>query len=201
MATIRAAGPADVAHLRTVCALAYRDNPLMRWVLPDAATRDDACAAWLGPALERYLAAGRVDVLTAGDDVVAVAAWRMPGLDPSGTAAAATLPQPAGVLRALVGRARAAEVLAALAGSAALAPAVPGPYLNYLAVHPDRQGRGHGGELLRHGLAALAGAAGTPWLGTTDARNVPFYERHGFVVSGSHDLAPHGPALAVLHRP
>jgi len=197
--TIRPARADDLPHLRTVCALAYRDNPLMRWVLPDAATRPDACAAWLGPSLERYLAAGRVDVLTVDDDVVAVAAWRLPGVDATGTAVAATLPRPAGVLRALVGEARAAHVLDALGGAAALAPASSGPYLNYLAVRPGHQGRGHGGDLLRHGADALAHATGTPWLATTDPRNVPFYERHGFTRAGALDLAPDGPVLAVLH--
>lgn len=197
MPTTRTATPADLPALRTVCALAYRGNPLMRWVLPDGATRADACALWLGPSLERYLAAGRVDVLTVDDDVVALAAWRPATPVPS--PAPAHLPTPAGALAALVGPARAAEVLGALGGGADLAPDPPGPYLNYLAVHPDHQGHGLGGELLQHGLAGLAGERGTPWLATTDERNVPFYERHGFTAAGTHPLGDDGPTLRVMH--
>ena len=201
MATIRSATPADAPDLRTVCAHAYRDNPLMRWVLPDDATRADACAAWLGPSLDHHVAAGRVDVLTVDGAVVALAAWRLPV--PVGTASpvAVTLPRPAGVLRALVGEPRATQVLQALGRTADLAPAAPGPYLNYLAVHPDHQGRGLGGLLLRHGLAGTSDAGGTAWLGTTDPRNLPFYERHGFATAGTVALDAPGPCLTVLHAP
>ena len=62
---IEAATWADAPAVRTVLARAYRDNPLMVWALPDAATRDDACAAWLGPSVDRYLADGRVHVARA----------------------------------------------------------------------------------------------------------------------------------------
>lgn len=198
MWSIRPASPADLPTLRTVCALAYLENPLMRWVLPDDATRADACAAWLGPSLERYVAAGRVDVVTVADEPVAVAAWRVPGVD-AVTAVTASLPSPAGVLRALVGGSRAQQVLTALGGAAAFAPAPAGPYLNYLAVRPGHQGQGLGGDLLEHGLAALRGVGGTPWLGTTDPRNLPFYERHGFNAAGTHPLDEGGPGLVVLH--
>lgn len=210
--TTRRATTADLPALRTVCALAYADNPLVRWVLPDDAVRLDACAAWLAPSLERYVCGGHVDVVTLDGDptreddgdghghghgeVVALAAWRPVDSPPPGT----TLPSPAGVLRALVGAARASQVLAGLAGTAALAPDRPGPYLNYLAVAPAHQGRGLGGRLLRHGLAARAGLPGTPWLATSDPRNVPFYERHGFARRGAHALGAEGPRLTVMHR-
>lgn len=196
MPITRPATPTDLPALRTVCALAYRDNPLMRWVLPDDATRADACALWLGPSLERYLAAGRVDVATVDDDVVALAAWRPVTTPPP---LPAHLPTPAGALAALVGAARAAEVLGALGAAAGHAPEPAGPYLNYLAVHPAHQGRGLGGTLLRHGLAALEGEGGRPWLSTTDERNVPFYGRHGFTSARAHRLGADGPMLRVLH--
>ncbi|MFS0705778.1 GNAT family N-acetyltransferase [Cellulomonas sp. 179-A 9B4 NHS] len=199
----------DVPAIRTVCALAYADNPLMSWVLPVRSTREDACAAWLGPALERYVAVGHVDVLTAGaagvggapaDEVVAVAAWRPRHADDA-PEPPPRLPRPAGVLRALVGPTRAEEVLRALAGTAAYAPARAGAYLNYLAVHPAYQRRGLGGVLLRHGLHALAGSPwrGTPWLATSDPTNVPFYARHGFAATGAFTLGTDGPRLTVMH--
>lgn len=199
----------DVPAIRTVCALAYAENPLVAWVLPVRSTREDACAAWLGPVLEQHVAVGHVDVLTAGavgasdappDEVVAVAVWRPRHAD-GAPEPPARLPRPAGVLRALVGPSRAEEVLRSLAGTAAHAPPRPGAYLNHLAVHPAYQGHGLGGALLRHGLHALAGSPwrGTPWLATSDPSNVPFYLRHGFAVAGGFPLGTDGPRLTVLH--
>ena len=197
MHAVRAAEAADAAALRTVCARAYDANPLIAWALPDAATRRDACAAWLGPSLDRYVAARTVDVVTVDGTVVGLAAWRVPGHD-APPDVAASLPTPAGALRALVGPRRATEVLDALAGARELAPARPGAYLNYLAVDPAHQGRGLGAALLAHGRDRLD-VPGTCWLATTDPRNEPFYGRAGFVRAGAVTLAPEGPTLVALH--
>jgi putative acetyltransferase len=51
-------------------------------------------------------------------------------------------------------------------------------------VHPEHAGAGVGGALLRH-LEQLADAASLPSLHLTATLNaVPFYERHGFKVTG-----------------
>ena len=104
---------ADSPAVRTVLARAYRTNPLMAWALPDASTREDACAAWLGPSVDRYLAVGRVHVARLDGRVVGVAAWRLP----AAATPPDTLPSPAGVLALLVGRRRADDILAALASA------------------------------------------------------------------------------------
>lgn len=211
MSDVRQAGPADAPAVRTVLARAYHDNPLMRWVLPDEGTRDDACAAWLGPSVDRYVALGGVDVLVEDGEVLAAAAWREPGLDAQHPVLR-TLPTGPGVLAALVGRARAADVLARLGAAATWAPAAPAPYLNYLAVRPERQGAGLGARLLEHRLRRYDAAGAATWLGTTDPRNVPFYSRLGYAVVGEAELTPSsvgaaGPGdetaatvLRVLHR-
>lgn len=186
---------ADSPAIRTVLAHAYRANPLMAWVLPDEATREDACAAWLGPSVDRYLAFGRVHVARQHGAVVGVAAWRLPGPVPVST----SVPSASGVLALLVGRARADEILAALASAAALAPARPAAYLNFLGVEPGLQGRGIGRRLVEHGIAA-ADDAGT-YLATSDPRNLPFYERLGYAAAGTVPLGDDGPLLTVLHRP
>lgn len=65
-----------------------------------------------------------------------------------------------------------------------LSRSVSGPYwyLDMIAVEPSRQGSGIGGALLQaiHGLADADGWPSV--LLTFRARNVPFYERHGYEV-------------------
>jgi len=193
-ALVGPATAADSPAIRTVLARAYRTNPLMAWALPDEDTREDACAAWLGPSVDRYLAVGRVHVARVDGAVVGVAAWRLPGASPTPE----SLPAPAAVLALLVGRARADEILAALASAAHLAPAAPAAYLNYLAVEPGLQGRGLGRRLVETGITEV-GEVGT-YLATSDPRNLPFYERLGYRSTGAVPLGVGGPLLTVLAR-
>lgn len=165
----------------------------MVWALPDAATREDACAAWLGPSVDRYLAVGRVHVARHDGSVIGVAAWRLPGAQ----AVPESLPSPAAALALLVGPERAHDILTALSRAAPFAPEVPSAYLNYLAVEPAHQGRGTGRLLLDAGVAAARRDGLGTYLGTTDPRNLPFYERAGFRPAGVLDLG--GPRLTVLH--
>lgn len=190
---VRGGRPDDVPAIRTVLARAYDANPLIRWVFPDDATRADATAIWLGPAIEQYLAVGVVHVALSGGTVVGVAAWRPPARAAAPSPGPASLPSPAGALRALVGPQRASEVLGALAGTRDLTPPAPAAYLNYLAVDPAHQGDGHGARLVR------AGPTGDTWLGTTDPTNVAFYERLGYRTFASRRLGD-GPELTVMAR-
>jgi len=192
-AGVEAATWADASAIRTVLARAYRDNPLMVWALPDAGTREDACAVWLGPSVDRYLAGGRVHVARLDGSLVGVAAWRLP----DGPPVEPSLPTPADALALLVGRERADQVLASLGRASVLAPDEPAAYLNYLAVAPEHQGFGVGRRLLDAGVAQARGDGLRTYLATSDPRNVPFYERAGFVCVGGVDLG--GPRLTVLH--
>ena len=67
---------------------------------------------------------------------------------------------------------------------------VPEPhhYLTILGVDPDRQGQGIGGALLRPFLAEADRDGVVCYVETTRARNVPFYERHGFVVADERNV-------------
>jgi GNAT superfamily N-acetyltransferase len=64
--------------------------------------------------------------------------------------------------------------------------------LDLLAVEPKRQGQGVGSALLRH-LNRLADAADAQLgLLTFNCRNLPLYERHGYVVIGHETSKPSG---------
>jgi predicted N-acetyltransferase YhbS len=192
---VEAATWADAPAIRTLLAHAFRENPLVTWVLPDAGTRLDASAAWMGASMDRYLASGVVDVARLDGTVVGVAAWRPPG---SPAEPPPTLPSPVGVLGLVVGPDRAQEVVTMLSTSVArFAPERASTYLNFLAVQPEHQGRGLGRLLLDVGVARARRDGFGTYLATSDPRNVPFYELAGFHRVGSTDLG--GPVLRVLH--
>lgn len=198
---------AGVPELRGLLARAYVDDPLMRWIFPDDATRADATAAWLGLFVEAYVGPGDVDVLegergAGGDPSVvgsrpeAVAVWRMPGAALSWGAA----PSVGGLLAALVGMERAREIGAGLAQTRGLAPDEPHAYLHFLAVDPERQGKGRGREVLAPGLERAASAGLGVHLETTNPRAVQYYERLGFGVTAQVTLGADGPPLWAMWR-
>jgi GNAT superfamily N-acetyltransferase len=81
---------------------------------------------------------------------------------------------------------------------------VPGRhwYVWGLGVKPSRQGQGIGGMLMQPVLAR-AEADGLPcYLETTNEKNVPFYEKHGFKVVCNGKVPRHGlRAWAMLREP
>jgi ribosomal protein S18 acetylase RimI-like enzyme len=167
-----------VAEARTLLATAFVDDPLMRWFFPDDDTRPHACAALFGLFAEQYLATGRVDAVRR-DRVVAVAMWRRPG---PADEQPGSLPTPPGLMAALMGAARAAEIGSAMSVIGPLRPPEPYAYLHVLGVDPAARRQGLGGEVLRPGLEAARGAGLTACLETMNPANVPFYEAHGFSV-------------------
>ena len=163
---------------RTLLAGAFAEDPLMRWFFPDDDARPHACAAMFGLFAEHYLAAGRVDVVRRGRPV-AVAMWRWPGTAEEQPESLPTMP---GLMIALMGAGRAAEVGSAMRVIAELRPPEPYAYLHLLGVDPGSRRQGLGGEVLGRGLRAAGDAGLSACLETMNPANVPFYESHGFSV-------------------
>jgi GNAT superfamily N-acetyltransferase len=181
-----------VVEARTLLARAFVDDPLMAWFFPDDDTRPHACAALFGLFAEQYLATGRVDVVRR-PSAVALAMWRWPG-SPA-REQLESLPTPPGLMTALMGPGRAAEIGGAMAVIAELRPPEPHAYLHLLAVEPAARRQGLGGEVLERGLAAARNAGLVACLETMNPANVPFYEAHGLVVRHEIRLGAGGPTV------
>jgi GNAT superfamily N-acetyltransferase len=120
--------------------------------------------------------------------------WRGPSdppLSPGG------VPSIAGLLDALVGAERGAEIADGLHAVAAVMPSEPHVYLNFLAVAPSRQERGLGRLAIAPVLSAARSAGLFVYLGTTNPANHGFFERLGFVESRSVAIGD-GPRLRAM---
>jgi predicted N-acetyltransferase YhbS len=72
-------------------------------------------------------------------------------------------------------------------------------YLSVLGVEPSRQGGGIGSQLLAPGLELCDRDGVAAYLETGKERNIAFYSRHGFEVTGQLKL-PAGPPVWFMRR-
>ncbi len=173
-------------------AQAFRDDPVHRWIYPS-----DAQWAWgshrLFASLLRDLVAHRSGLTTPGREGAAL--WYAPGHLQPGLRARIELA--AIVLWAV--RARGPLVVRGLERLERRRPPDPHWYLSILGTHPDHQGRGVGSALLAPVLERCDREGVLAYLESSKAGNIPFYERHGFSVTGEVAL-PEGPKVWTMVR-
>ena len=80
-------------------------------------------------------------------------------------------------------------------------PDEPHWYLPLIGVDPTRQGRGYGSALLTHALRQCDREQVPAYLESTNPRNTPLYQRHGFEVIGQIQVGSSPPLVPMLRRP
>jgi GNAT superfamily N-acetyltransferase len=80
-------------------------------------------------------------------------------------------------------------------------PAEPHWYLPLTGVDPAVQNQGLGSALLAHALAEVDRERLPAYLESTNPANVPLYQRHGFEVLGTIQIADAPPVFPMLRRP
>jgi GNAT superfamily N-acetyltransferase len=186
------AGPGDLLVLAATCAVAFRDDAMIRWPMPEAtpATLVELFRVILNP----YIESGVL--------------WKIDGRD---GAAAWLPPSVAGRFAEIEESARAA--INPLTGDgglryaafwdwlAAHLPGEPCWFLDLVAVAPAAQGRGLGRTLVMHGLE-LARADGCPaFLETGNPRNVSFYQSLGLQIVDEQRAPDGGPTIWFMQTP
>lgn len=79
-------------------------------------------------------------------------------------------------------------------------PHEPHWYLPLIGVQPSKQGNGYGSALLRASLARSDADGAPAYLEATSERNVPLYERHGFVRLGTIRAGSSPPLVPMLRE-
>ena len=171
-------------------AVAFHDDPMFEWVLPDRTRRRAQLTRLNRVALDFGMRYGRV---TQTDGGRGVAIWVPPG-------ESMTLPRllRCGMLAApfQVGF----GPMARFAGANAVMDKVHASHVSgahwqllIVAVDPDLQGTGRGAALVREGLEQADTDAVPCYLDTSQPANLPFYERLGFTVEEEARLGKGGP--------
>ncbi|MFJ3905338.1 GNAT family N-acetyltransferase [Streptomyces sp. NPDC090025] len=179
----------DDQAISRALALAFDDDPMMRWFFPEEATREATLTRYFSTIFTgQYLANG---VCERTED--AAAFWV-----PAGARAVPddeTIQRLIGILGD-----RAGLFKEAVGTAAEHTPAEAHWSLALIGAAPAAQGTGQGGALLRSGLAQ-ADAAGLPvYLESSKAANLPVYRHFGFEVREEFALPGGGPVLWGMWR-
>jgi GNAT superfamily N-acetyltransferase len=191
---IRAARAADRSAVVAMLTRTFATDPAMRWFFPDDATWATRAETFFGFLFDVRVDGGEAMVTEA---LTSASLWNPPGGNRLGVDA--------------VGKRWRHEVEGRIAGDEArrlavydenLLPSHPSEpywYLGVLGTDPSHRGRGLGAAVVRPILARADAERRRCFVDTSFARNVPFYERLGFVVTVELDL-PGGPRMWGLTR-
>ena len=186
---IRVAIRSEEERVYAVLTLAFISDPVSRWAWPDPHTYLTHFAplarAFGGRAFEESTA-------HVAGDFAGAALWLPPGVHPDqdtmGALMAETVPE-----------ANHDELFGVFEQMGAYHPTEPHWYLPMIGIDPVQQGRGIGSELLRHALEACDRDHLPAYLESSNPKNVPLYQRHGFEVIGEVQ-AGRSPTIYPLFR-
>ena len=187
---VRTATPAQRQRVVNTLLLAFAADPMMRWLMADSDRYVAAFGLLVDAMGGRAFALGGADYL---DDFSAAALWLPPGERMGDDA---FLPFFTAIAPS---DGFAAEMAAVGELMAVYHPHEPHWYLPLLGVDAARQGQGLGAILLKYALARADREHMPAYLESSNPKNIPFYERHGFEVIGSIQ-AGSSPPLAPMLR-
>jgi GNAT superfamily N-acetyltransferase len=170
---------------------AFTDDPLMAWLFEDDERRPEQLRTWWTWIIEHRPA--HVEVLET-PDVRSAAIWHGP--DPAESTTDESFPD---MLAGLVGVETMQRKLQGLSVIPTAHPTARHWYLAAIGTRPAFQGQGSGPRVLVPVLERCDAARLPAYLESSNARNVPFYERFGFVATGTIQV-PGGPALTPMWR-
>ncbi len=157
--------------------LAFAADPFTRWVAERPETFVPMFRGFIEGSLVPGMDQGTVYVVRGEHAVHAASIWLPPGVAPD------IAIQGAGFAENMT-QAEMEAKMPAVAQMEQWHPDEPHWYLPIIGVDPTRQGKGHGSALLEHALRRVDEDGLPAYLESSNAANIPLYERFGFEVMG-----------------
>ncbi len=190
----RPAGSEDRDEVLEIIVDAFFDDPFLSWIFEDETTRRAGLHAFYGRQVHRFPPTGTM-LVTPGFEAASI--WFAPAPDDG------LGPVYDGFVEMLVeqlGEETAYRKLTGLAQVGAGHPHTPHWYLATVGTRPGHQGRGLGPTVISPVLDRCDAQGVPAFLESSNPRNVPFYERLGFVVTGSVRMPDDGPVVTFMWR-
>jgi len=195
--TVRPLVRADLKSTVAALTRAFLDDPVMKWIFPDDRMRERRLPPFFASALRSTgLHSEDTEVVVAAGRVQGCAIWMAPGTwRPPLRRQLAALPS---VMFRLRSRLPVASVT--YGALQRVHPERPHWYLSGIGTDPPAQGTGVGSELMRSRLVRCDAAGEAAYLESSNESNVPFYQRHGFRVTGELTIPGGGPTFWLMWR-
>jgi GNAT superfamily N-acetyltransferase len=197
MPTIRPATAADRAKLADSLASAFSEDPLFSWMAGAGPNKplQPKMRILFDTFLKLDLKRSEHLVFT-DEDSIGVAIWKAPNKwkVPTGDMVRA-LPA---LLRAF--GTKAPRMIGALNAIEKVHPKEEHYYLEALGTRQDMQSKGLGSAVMRHTLDRCDAEGLPAYLESSNPRNVPFYARHGFDVTGEIVVGKGAPTVTAMWR-
>jgi ribosomal protein S18 acetylase RimI-like enzyme len=166
----------DAEQARAVATLvsAFANDPVERWLWP---VDDDYTTHFAELVVAMGGSAFETETAWQLGDSSAVALWFAPGVEADGD-------RIVGVLTETTAPEKHDDTMVVLEAMDAAHPRFPHWYLPWFGVDATAQGRGVGSQLMTKCLEVVDASQLPAYLETPNPRNISFYERHGFEVTG-----------------
>ena len=188
---VRAVSEREQQAVIDVITLAFSTDPMARWAYPNPATYLAIMPETINAFGGNGFAHGTVHLVGGG---CAAAMWLPPGVLPDSERLEALTDQHAPPDRQ-------SDMAQVFAQMGTFHPKEPCWYLPLIGVDPTSQGRGYGSALLRYALEQVDGTGAPAYLESSNPRNVPLYERHGFEIIGRIQAGSSPTIVPMLRRP
>lgn len=175
-AKIVSVGKADKARAIATVALAFANDPMMRWSFPEPAQFFEIAEDFLSVFGGRAFEHGTAD---ATSNLESVALWLPPNVEADGQAMMPFFE------KAINTPEQKKDGEGIFEQMEKFHPKGPHWYLPLIGTDPVHQGKGYGAALMEHAVRRCDERGEPAYLESSKPSNVPFYERFGFKVMGT----------------
>lgn len=189
--TVRTIASHDEASAIDTIVLAFAADPVARWSWPDSSQYLTNM-----PGFTRAFGGGAFlhNAAHCADEFAGAALWLPPNVHPQDE-------EIGEILERTVAPSLRDDLFAVFEQMAKYHPSEPHWYLPLIGVDPAHQGKGYGGALLKYALEQCDRDQAPAYLESTNPRNVPLYQRHGFEVLGTIQVGSSPPLFPMLRQP
>jgi GNAT superfamily N-acetyltransferase len=193
--TVTHATKADLPTVAATLARAFYNDPVQVWVFDALEDRLPALERFMAYFVDKYFHLGHIYV---GNGNQGATMWAPPDRH---ALHEEDVPALISVVGADIGIEAAIAKLTELGRSADYLPDEPHFYLGIAGVDPAHQSTGLGAQLLVSCLQACDDGGFLAHLESSNPKNIPFYERHGFqVIDGFSCGSDDGPVMTIMTR-